>query len=191
MFSDAYRLGAPKLHHRYECLLNGLHRKHPELAIQEERKRSVLAASTFNATSPVVSIPHKDFQNFGPGWCAITALGKFNPTNGGHLILWEFKLVIEFPRGSTILIPSALVTHSNTTIGEGETRMSITQYTAGALFRWAACGYRSMSSLTADQQAELKRGASERAVQGIALFSKLSDVRKTHDVQMLSSAVVR
>jgi hypothetical protein len=44
--------------------------------------------------------------------------------------------VIEFPPGSTVLIPSALFKHSNTSIQSDENRFSIIQYAAGALFRW-------------------------------------------------------
>ena len=49
---------------------------------------------------------HTDPGNLLFGWCAITTLGNFDPTLGGHLVLWDLKLVIEFPLGSTILIPS-------------------------------------------------------------------------------------
>ena len=51
-------------------------------------------------------------------------------------------MVIEFPRGSTIFIPSALITHSNLPIQPGERRMSFTQYTASGMFHWVAHGYR-------------------------------------------------
>ena len=63
-------------------------------------------------------------------------LGDFDPTKGSHLVLWECKLVIEFPPGSTILIPSAIITHSNVPIQAGEKRYSVTQYATGVLFRW-------------------------------------------------------
>ncbi|KZP30363.1 hypothetical protein FIBSPDRAFT_908068 [Athelia psychrophila] len=73
--------------------------------------------------------------------CAVTALGDYDPTLGGHLILWDLKLIIEFPPGSTVLIPSAIFTHSNTAIQEGESRYSFTQYTSGGLFRWVEHGF--------------------------------------------------
>ncbi|KAF9067445.1 hypothetical protein BDP27DRAFT_1535904, partial [Rhodocollybia butyracea] len=46
------------------------------------------------------------------------------------------ELVIDFPHASTILIPSAVITHSNTLVADGEVQTSFTQYTAGAIFRW-------------------------------------------------------
>ncbi|KAJ7883792.1 hypothetical protein B0H13DRAFT_2537891, partial [Mycena leptocephala] len=47
------------------------------------------------------------FRIFAP--ILITALRRFNPDLSGHLILWDLKLVIRFPPGSTILIPSAII----------------------------------------------------------------------------------
>lgn len=52
----------------------------------------------------------------------------------------NFANVIEFPAGSTILLPSVAIAHSNTPIGPGERRCLFTQYTFGGLFRWAARG---------------------------------------------------
>ena len=39
-------------------------------------------------------------------------------------------------RGSCIIIPSAMVRHSNASVGEMEKRYSIAQYSASGLFRW-------------------------------------------------------
>ena len=79
---------------------------------------------------------HVDEQNLAQSWCSITPLGSFNPDLGGHLVLWDFQLVVRFPPGSTILIPSALLCHSNTPIQPGEKRHSIVQYVAGGVARW-------------------------------------------------------
>ncbi|KAF7358257.1 hypothetical protein MVEN_00874700 [Mycena venus] len=103
---------------------------------------SVFAACTFNFGPHAITVPHLDFANLAWGWCAITALGRFNPDRGGHLILWDLKLVIRFPPGSTVLIPSALIRHSNVPIAGDEFRASFTQYTAGGLFRWIRNGFK-------------------------------------------------
>jgi hypothetical protein len=66
-------------------------------------------AMTFNFGPQTVTFDHRDSGNLAFGWCAITAFGNFDPTCGGHLVLWDMKLVIEFPPGSTILIPSAMM----------------------------------------------------------------------------------
>jgi hypothetical protein len=72
-------------------------------------------------------------------WIAITALGTFNPQRGGHLILWDIGRVLEFPPGTTVLIPS-LLHFSISCIQPGETRYSITQYNAApeSWYRWPA-----------------------------------------------------
>lgn len=97
---------------------------------------SVFGAAAFNLGGNVWTFKHRDFLNWPFGWCAITALGQFNPKQSARLILWELKLVIDFPHASTVLIPSAVITHSNTPIAKGDKRMSFTQYTAGPIFRW-------------------------------------------------------
>ncbi|KAJ7840324.1 hypothetical protein B0H14DRAFT_3086878 [Mycena olivaceomarginata] len=74
---------------------------------------SVFAACTFNFGPRAICVPHLDYANLSWGWCAITALGDFDPDLGGHLILWDLRLVIRFPPGSTILLPSAVIRHSN------------------------------------------------------------------------------
>lgn len=103
---------------------------------------SVFAAAAFNFGGKVGTFKHRDALNWAFGWCAITALGRFDPGKSAHLILWEFKLVIDFPHAATVLIPSAVVTHSNTAVAEGDDRGSFTQYTAGPMFRWTYNGCR-------------------------------------------------
>ncbi|KAI0040532.1 hypothetical protein FA95DRAFT_1502701, partial [Auriscalpium vulgare] len=124
-------------------------------------KDSVFPTATFNFGPQALTKPHRDFRNIPYGWCAITALGNFDHTKGGHLVIWELGLVIEFPAGSTILIPSAIFTHSNTPLQAGETRQSFTQYCAGDLVRWQAYGYRTEERLRAEDP-ELKRQLDEQ-----------------------------
>ncbi|KIY64361.1 hypothetical protein CYLTODRAFT_425290 [Cylindrobasidium torrendii FP15055 ss-10] len=89
---------------------------------------------------PGVCWPHTDQGNLAWAWCAITALGNFDPDLGGHLILWDLGLVIRFPPLSTILIQSATLTHSNVTTGPGQERFSNVLFSAGGLFRYAENG---------------------------------------------------
>jgi hypothetical protein len=77
---------------------------------------SIFAMCTFNFGPCAVCASHIDFVNLAWGWCVITVLGNFDPDQGSHLILWNLCLVIRFPLGSTILIPSALICHSNVPI---------------------------------------------------------------------------
>lgn len=108
---------------------------------------SAFAAATFNLGPRVCTSVHRDHLNLPGGFCSITALGSYNPTQGGHLILWDLNLIIEFPPGTTILVASAVIAHSNLPVSGGETRMSFTQYSAGALFRYVDDGFRLRKNL--------------------------------------------
>ncbi|KAJ7845158.1 hypothetical protein B0H14DRAFT_2358296 [Mycena olivaceomarginata] len=125
---------APDLHTFYNQTMDQIHLWNPNLTRNFAATVSVFAAATFNFGPQTVTFPHLDFANLAWGWCTITALGDFDPDKGGHLILWDLKLIVRFPPGSTILIPSALIRHSNTSIGSHEKRFSFTQYTPRASF---------------------------------------------------------
>lgn len=105
-----------------------------------------LPSAAFNLGPRMVCTPHHDTKNLSFGICCITALGCFDPVAGGHLVLEELQLVVEFPPGATVLIPSAVVTHSNTTI-QGERRYSFTQYASSTLFSYVKNGMRTTRSL--------------------------------------------
>lgn len=130
----------------------------------------------------VVTAKHRDFANLPYGWCGVTALGEYDHTRGGHIILWELGLVIEFPPGSTVLLPSASISHSNTLIQRGESRASVTQFTAGGIFRWVEQGFQPkdlyVDSLSKDEKANLILENQLRCKRGLSLFSKLADLRK-------------
>lgn len=100
---------------------------------------------------------------------------KFDYTKGGHLVLWDSKLAIQFPPGTTMLFPSAILLHSNTEIGIDEDRYSMTQYSAGGLFRWVHHGCRTLqeylSSLTAKELQEYERDNSARWIEALRMYS--------------------
>ena len=139
------------------------------------------AAATVNFGPRTACFKHKDFNNLAFGWCAITSLGNFDPSCGGHLILWELGLVITFPAGSTVLIPSACISHSNTTIRTHETRYSFTQYSAGGLFRWVERGFQKkeefFASLNEDQLDAERQREEGRLQWGLSLFSTIDELR--------------
>ncbi|KAJ7732882.1 hypothetical protein B0H16DRAFT_1328511 [Mycena metata] len=108
----------------------------PKLTTPRPFARSVFASATFNLGPHAWTFKHRDVLNLPFRWCPITAFGDFDPTQGGHLVLWDLKLVIEFPHGSTILIPSATLAHSNIPVAKTEYWVSFTQYSAGGLFRY-------------------------------------------------------
>lgn len=96
------------------------------------------SAVTFNLGPTALTKPHRDTEDHANNWCAVTSLGNFDHTKGGHIVFWDLLLAIEFPPYSTIFFPSALLAHSNIAIQPGEQRSSITQYTSNGLFRWVA-----------------------------------------------------
>ncbi|KAJ7063015.1 hypothetical protein B0H15DRAFT_794729, partial [Mycena belliarum] len=144
--------------------------------------RSVFAACTFNFGPHAITVPHLDYGNLAWGWCSITALGDFDPDLGGHLILWDLKLVVRFPPGSTILIPSAIIRHSNVPVAAHEQRFSFTQYTAGGLFRWIRNGFQTDEAWEKSASREEKRSreqeGSKRWEAGVAMFSTVDSLGK-------------
>ncbi len=162
----------PELHAYYADTLNALHNHNPSL--KHIFPTSVFSATTYNLSPQTVCFKHTDFANLAFGMCAMTALGDFDPKKGGHLILWDCGLVIEFPPGSTILIPSATVSHSNAMISHNERRYSFTQYTAGGLFRWVENGFKKSvdfrSSLSPEESAEQDEKDAQRWAWGLSLI---------------------
>ncbi|KAF8438809.1 hypothetical protein L210DRAFT_3403476, partial [Boletus edulis BED1] len=57
----------------------------------------------------VVTLEHINNTNLLFGLCAIFACGSYDPTLGGHLMLFDHNIVIEFLPGSTILIPFGIL----------------------------------------------------------------------------------
>jgi len=78
--------------------------QHPHL--EHIFSNSMFPAVSFNCGPRTVSLDHTDHGNLSHGLCALTALGAYDHTRGGHLILFGLKLAIQFPVGSTALIPS-------------------------------------------------------------------------------------
>ena len=144
-------------------------------------ENSVFAGCAFNFGPQTVCYRHCDHANLPFDWCAITALGNYDYKKGGHLVLWDLGLVIEFPPGSTIFVPSASLDHSNTTIQKGERRYSFTQYTAGGTFRWVDYGFRKadeyFASLSEEKQQVLAEEGHDRLAFGLSLFSTIDELQ--------------
>lgn len=140
--------------------------------------KSIFPACAFNFGPNVWTFLHRDVLNCPFGWCAIQALGPFDPTKGGHIILWELGLVIEFPPGSLILIPSVTITHSNVPVAQGDQRASFTQYAAGGLFRYVDYGFRKEADLKKQDKpfyAKICQLKPQRWEMGYNLLSKIED----------------
>lgn len=135
-------------------------------------KNSIFPATTVNFGPDSVCWDHLDTANYACGWCAIWSLGQYDPTQGGHLILFDIKKFIRFPPGSLVFIPSALIRHGNTPIQPGDQRFGLTQYAAGALFRWVENGF--CRSVDADEstQRKMEAGSSSRYENLLGLYSQ-------------------
>lgn len=94
--------------------------------------------------------------------------------------MWDLKLVIEFPPGSLVAIPSGVCRHSNTRIGKNEVRYSFTQYAPGGNFRWVDRGFQSEekfhAGLTAAEAKEEKLQKKARWRMGLELFSTFTEL---------------
>ncbi|KAJ7030783.1 hypothetical protein C8F04DRAFT_1263474 [Mycena alexandri] len=175
-------LYAPKLYRYYCKVLRALFRKHPNLT--HTFRNSIFPAVTLNC-GDAVTFEHCDIFNLVHGFCPITSGGRFNHVLGGHIYLRQLRLIIQFPSGATILIPSGCLDHGNTPIQTGETRYSMTQYAAGGLFRWAAYGFQSVKSLLAQPGGEDVKNAFDgvpgsRWKWGLDLFSKYDELLSNH-----------
>ena len=134
----------------------------------------MFSAATYNLGPRTVCFKHKDSANLAFGMCAVTALGKFDGTKGGHFILWECALVVEFPPGSTILLPSATISHSNVNVGKNERWYSFTQYTAGDIFQWVENGFKLNNEMTPEESADRILRDSQRWAWGLSLIPQLN-----------------
>ena len=165
------------MHQYYGATLNALCARHSHLT--RNFPKSVFGCATFNLGPRTVTRVHTDHLNLPCGWCSITALGDFDQKQGGHMVLWDLRMVIEFPAGSTILIPSAILRHSNTPIQPGERRYSLTQFSPGGIFRWAACGFQSAKEAGVTSR-DLNREGPGRWEHGLSMLSTWPELMKSH-----------
>jgi hypothetical protein len=98
------------------------------------RTRGVLGSKKINHCFKIY-LTRLRFLPWQRGWCSISALGNVNLKKGRHFFLLYFWIFIYFTSGSRIIIPFALIKHSNIPISDGETRYSVAQYSARGLFR--------------------------------------------------------
>lgn len=139
---------------------------------------------SINLGPQVVCSKHKDFNNLADGLCWIMAGGDFDPKKGGQLILWELKVIVEFPPGASVLIPSAVISHENLPIADGETRTSLTQYAAGGLFRWVEYGFKTWDNFKEAEGARAAEAWADRPNRWrrtVKMFSKYMNLRRDRE----------
>ncbi|KAL0068959.1 hypothetical protein AAF712_003952 [Marasmius tenuissimus] len=149
-------------------------------------ERSQFASVTCNFGPRVCTSIHTDAKNCPHSMCAITAVGQFEPSKGGHLVLPDLKIIIEFSSGCTFLLPSAVLRHGNTPVRGHETRYSITQYSAGGIFRWLEYGQRTEDQFRRQDPVGFRKAMAERDERWhkmIDMFVTIDEVRRYHGVQ--------
>jgi hypothetical protein len=149
------------------------------LKLKRNFARSVFPGCTINFGGKVWTFTHTDPNNLSFGMCVIKALGQFNHKLGGQLLLHNLKLIIDFPHGSSIFIPSASLRHSNIPVAEGDTRISMTQYAAGPIFRWVDNGCQTERELKKLDRAAYERLHALKAKRwemGLALLPTVSEL---------------
>ncbi|KAI0061575.1 hypothetical protein BV25DRAFT_1805623, partial [Artomyces pyxidatus] len=167
----------PKVFHYMRQHVDPLYARY---GIQRNFKSSAYPTATANLGPSTVCFRHHDGMNHPGTPCVITPLGNFDPKRGGHLVLYDLGLKIEFPPGHTIIISSAGFLHGNTPIQQGETRYSFTQYLPGGLVRWVHLGFRRAKEVTKEARArayELGGGFDGQ----LARFSKYAELEEDRD----------
>ncbi|KAJ7457082.1 hypothetical protein FB451DRAFT_1047714 [Mycena latifolia] len=137
---------APRLwasaHETIEAVLEHDCRLHMPLRVprRETRQPTAFAEVTYEFSVPD-SIPRRLARRRPAGWDVVTSLGHYNSTEG-ELILWEDHTIVRFPPGSTILIPSGIVSYSFAGVSEFfSKRMLIAQLLNGNLYDYVANGF--------------------------------------------------
>ncbi|KAJ4478729.1 hypothetical protein C8J55DRAFT_430042, partial [Lentinula edodes] len=175
--SSAFATWYPRNYAEHLHLNAELEQKLPHL--KRNFNNSVYLCMTVNFGPSTWTHIHTDSKNDVRIPCAITTGGTFNHKAGGHLILWDFKLILEFPPGATILLPSALIRHSNLPVAVGETRISVTQYTAGGVRQWLEYGGRTEDEFCMQDPEGFTRAWAKRREnykEGISLFCTLEEL---------------
>ncbi|KAG6371764.1 hypothetical protein JVT61DRAFT_9116 [Boletus reticuloceps] len=178
--AGAFAFDAPKLYREYNTNLTALFSTYPGL--KKLFTNSVFPTATFNCGKHVVTFEHVDNTNVPFGQCAIFACGSYNPLQGGHLILFDLGLVIQFPPGSTILVPSGTIRHGNVSIQPHETRQWFTQYCPGGLLRWVAYRFKPVKSSPEALRRYFEDTHDDRCRNAVGLFSKIDELQRDRQV---------
>lgn len=143
------------------------------------------AAISVNLKKSQGTFPHLDDKNSQQDMCGVTPTGTFDSTKGGHMILWELRLVIQFPAYSTIFLPSSLITHGNTPIAAGEERASFVFYTAGGLHMFRDLGMSTLANLKKRYPQKAKqflKDGPERVKEGLKYFMHVTNFFPNADI---------
>lgn len=103
LLAEMLQTYAPDLHAYYKGVLDAVERQLPHL--KPHFDDNAFSGVTFNVGPRVVTYRHRDHLNLPFGLCCVTALGDFDHKRGGHLVLWDLKLIIQAPQARRTLYP--------------------------------------------------------------------------------------
>ncbi|KAJ7735270.1 hypothetical protein DFH07DRAFT_780063 [Mycena maculata] len=176
-FADAaFALWAPRLYNYYMDHDARLQRDSP---LCRPFVGSIFSCAAFNLSTNVWTFRHRDVLNLAFGWCTVQALGEFDATEGGHIVLWDLKLVVEFPHSALVLIRSATIAHSNIPVQAGDERLSFTQFTPGGIFRYVDNGCQTVEELAEKDPSKYDQIMALKAARwemGLSLISTLDEL---------------
>lgn len=158
----------PKAFERAEATMRTVHDEQPKLS--RNFYNSVYPMASFNFVDAVCD-PHLDVHDDPCVPCVVRADGTYDYKRGGHFLLLDLGLVIEFPPGTSILVSSAAFEHGNCRIAEGEERSSWTQYMHGGMTRYVEYGCRLEGDLSPLELQRMKEKNRARPVENLELFS--------------------
>ncbi|KAL6300926.1 hypothetical protein BKA93DRAFT_739538 [Sparassis latifolia] len=118
----------------------------------------------------VVTLPHLDSTNYGPGLCCIMPYGTFDPSQDCRIGIAELGYEIEVGPGVPVFIPSALFTHYNTVLISKGMRGSLVFWTGGSIFQWVELGGQMVSDLSEAEREAYVNGVAARISAALARF---------------------
>jgi hypothetical protein len=171
--SSVLKAWAPECHREVEEAV----RKATEAdgSLQKPFPGSVYPACSFNFGPNAWCYIHRDSMNLTTGYCSVQAMGRYDPKEGGHLVLWDLKKALEFPPGSTILLMSSLLFHSSLGVRPWEERSVLTQFCPEGLVRYVCSGMRTDKELSQGLEGEEKK----------EFLEKLREERKERRMRMV------
>ncbi|KAF7320031.1 hypothetical protein MKEN_00787100 [Mycena kentingensis (nom. inval.)] len=149
--------------------------------------RSAFACVAFNFGPQSAAIFHRDWTDAAGEICTAWAGGKFNHKKRGHILFLELKIALEFPPGTLVLFPSAILTHANIPVAPHEQRVSIVQYTPGNLARFVDNGFRTEAQYLAEDEEgyhEMMERKRTRWAKGLALFSTIDELKLKYSAKV-------
>ncbi|KAJ6454920.1 hypothetical protein C8R47DRAFT_1082910 [Mycena vitilis] len=123
------------------------------------------------------SVPRRELNDEPFAFRAVTAVGQYGVSEG-QLTLWNERVIVEFPPGSTFVFPATLVRYSFTTVEKPGWQMLITQSCAVGLRNHVASGFEERYQRERQFASKSKAKAHRMAIAeaGVGLYSTVAEL---------------